>query len=367
MTVTLGANVAFNHACGCSKCWKPAGALFSLVAVVPRDKLTVTANGDKLKVVDPAAPIQRHACSGCGVHMYGRIENKAHPFHGLDFIHVELSKDKGWAAPEFAAFVSSIIESGAAKPDANAKAEEQKAEADGQVTIKNADIEARVAEINAKTEEKRRASLLAKAETDATVKEAAHLMHERRIRHLPVTGPGRGLIGILTDRDIRQALPSRATSLSVREINHLLTKLTVEEVMTPDPYAPSPDTPLADVVRTMTERRIGSAVIVDKGRVVGVFTTTDAMRALLGEQERGQRCHLPAAIQERSQRCQLERCDSWPGGCHRFVRGASRCKANPGDQGHASEPAGAGALRRSHRRALRHAAGAAASIAWPTW
>ena len=48
--------------------------------------------------------------------MYGRIENKNHPFYGFDFVHVELSKDKGWAAPEFAAFVSSIIESGT-KPD----------------------------------------------------------------------------------------------------------------------------------------------------------------------------------------------------------------------------------------------------------
>ena len=48
--------------------------------------------------------------------MYGRIENKEHPFYGLDFIHVELSRDQGWAAPEFAAFVSSIIESGA-KPE----------------------------------------------------------------------------------------------------------------------------------------------------------------------------------------------------------------------------------------------------------
>jgi S-(hydroxymethyl)glutathione synthase len=45
--------------------------------------------------------------------MYGRIENKGHPFYGFDFIHTELSKDSGWAPPEFAAFVSSIIESGA--------------------------------------------------------------------------------------------------------------------------------------------------------------------------------------------------------------------------------------------------------------
>jgi S-(hydroxymethyl)glutathione synthase len=91
--------------------------MFSVVAVVARDNLSVTANPQKLRIVDASAAIQRHACTGCGVHMFGRIENKAHPFHGLDFVHVELSRDEGWAAPEFAAFVSSIIEAGAAKPE----------------------------------------------------------------------------------------------------------------------------------------------------------------------------------------------------------------------------------------------------------
>ena len=57
----VDAQSAHNHACGCTKCWKPAGALFSVVAVVPRDKLSVTANEDKLKVVDDKATIQRHA------------------------------------------------------------------------------------------------------------------------------------------------------------------------------------------------------------------------------------------------------------------------------------------------------------------
>jgi S-(hydroxymethyl)glutathione synthase len=111
--VRIASQSAHNHACGCTKCWKPEGALFSVVAVVPRDKVTVTKNGDKLKVVDPSATIQRYACSGCGVHLYGRIENTKHPFYGLDFIHTELSKDDGWSEPQFAAFVSSIIESGA--------------------------------------------------------------------------------------------------------------------------------------------------------------------------------------------------------------------------------------------------------------
>src|SRR5207237_9433075 len=89
-----------------------AGPIFSVVAVVPRDNVTVLENGDKLSVVDTSATIQRHACRVCGAHMYGRIENKAHPFYGLDFIHPELFTEGGSAAPGFAAFVSSVIESG---------------------------------------------------------------------------------------------------------------------------------------------------------------------------------------------------------------------------------------------------------------
>ena len=116
VTVQVKAQTAHNHVCGCSKCWKPEGAVFSQVAVVARDKVEVTANGDKLEVVDPSAAIQRHACKACGTHMHGRIENAEHPFHGLDFVHTELSKEDGWSAPEFAAFVSSIIEQGYA-PD----------------------------------------------------------------------------------------------------------------------------------------------------------------------------------------------------------------------------------------------------------
>lgn len=116
VTVAIKGQVAHNHACGCTKCWKPAGARFSQVAVVSRDNVTVTANADKLEIVDSGATIQRHACKGCGVHTYGRIENSAHPFFGLDFVHTELSDEDGWAGPEFAAFVSSIIESGT-KPD----------------------------------------------------------------------------------------------------------------------------------------------------------------------------------------------------------------------------------------------------------
>jgi S-(hydroxymethyl)glutathione synthase len=114
--VVISAQCQFNHVCGCTKCWKPKGALFSQVAVVPKDKVRITHNAEKLKIVDPNALILRHACQGCGVHMQGPVEREKHPFTGLVFVHTELSKETGWAPPEFAAFVSSIIESGT-KPD----------------------------------------------------------------------------------------------------------------------------------------------------------------------------------------------------------------------------------------------------------
>lgn len=113
VVVSIKGQSNYNHACGCTKCWKPAGALFSIVAAISRDNLSVTANQDKLKVFDSAATIKRYACSACGVHMYGRIDNTNHPLYGFDFVHTELSPEPGWAPPGFAAFVSSIIESGA--------------------------------------------------------------------------------------------------------------------------------------------------------------------------------------------------------------------------------------------------------------
>jgi S-(hydroxymethyl)glutathione synthase len=112
--IAVKGQVAYDHVCGCTKCWKPAGAIFSVVAVVPRANLTVTENADKLAIVDASAAIQRHACKACGVHMYGRIENTKHPFYGFDFVHPELFRESGWEPPEFAAFVSSVIESGVA-------------------------------------------------------------------------------------------------------------------------------------------------------------------------------------------------------------------------------------------------------------
>jgi S-(hydroxymethyl)glutathione synthase len=112
VVVEISSQSAHNHACGCTKCWKPEGAIFSVVAVAPSDKVKVLANEHKLKIVDENALILRHACTGCGAHLHGPVRREGHPFQGLTFIHTELSKEKGWSPPGFAAFVSSVIESG---------------------------------------------------------------------------------------------------------------------------------------------------------------------------------------------------------------------------------------------------------------
>lgn len=112
VVVEISSQSAHNHACGCTKCWKPEGAIFSVVAVAPSDKVKVLANEHKLRIVDENALILRHACTGCGAHMHGPVRREGHPFQGLSFIHTELSKEKGWSPPGFAAFVSSVIESG---------------------------------------------------------------------------------------------------------------------------------------------------------------------------------------------------------------------------------------------------------------
>jgi len=109
--VRINSDIAHNHACGCTKCWKPENAVFSIVAVAPSENVEIIENGDKLAVVDASALIQRHACKECGVHMHGPVE-RDHPFKGLSFIHPERFEEDGWAEPGFAAFVSSIIESG---------------------------------------------------------------------------------------------------------------------------------------------------------------------------------------------------------------------------------------------------------------
>jgi len=116
---------------------------------------------------------------------------------------------------------------------------------------------------------------------DTPMLEARQRMVEERIRHLVVVEDAR-VVGIVTDRDIRLNLPSPATSLSVWELNYLLAKLTVGGVMSKSVLVVDPDRPVADAARIMMEHKIGALPVVDGGRLIGIVTETDFVRAMAG-------------------------------------------------------------------------------------
>lgn len=105
---------------------------------------------------------------------------------------------------------------------------------------------------------------------EQTLATAHAMMRKYRIRHLPVLSGGR-LLGIVSQRD----LYFLETLMSVDPDS-----VTVEEAMSPDVYRVERDASLGDVARTMTRRKYGCAVVMEKDRVVGMFTTIDALRAL---------------------------------------------------------------------------------------
>jgi acetoin utilization protein AcuB len=121
---------------------------------------------------------------------------------------------------------------------------------------------------------------------DMPVLDARHLMLERRIRHLPVVNEANELAGIVTDRDIRLNLPSQATSLSVWEINHLLAQLTVAKVMTQSVITVGPDREARDAAQLMLDHTIGALPVVDGGRLIGIITETDLLRAFVKSADR---------------------------------------------------------------------------------
>jgi CBS domain-containing protein len=115
-----------------------------------------------------------------------------------------------------------------------------------------------------------------------TLPEAQKILFDHRIRRLPVVDKGR-LVGILTLGDIREANPSDATTLSVYELNYLLDRLVVKDIMTAGPVTVSPDDPIGEAARLMYERKVGGLPVLDDGRLVGIITETDLCRLLMQE------------------------------------------------------------------------------------
>jgi acetoin utilization protein AcuB len=132
---------------------------------------------------------------------------------------------------------------------------------------------------------------------EASFYEARNLIHEKGVRHLPVVDKNNVLVGIVTDRDIREAAPSDATLLSVQELNYLLGKLKVSSFMTPKDklITISPDTIIEEAVQLMHDHKIGCLPILEGGKLYGLFTETDALDHLVdifGFKQKGTRLTL---------------------------------------------------------------------------
>ncbi|GIW31933.1 MAG: hypothetical protein KatS3mg071_2107 [Meiothermus sp.] len=115
---------------------------------------------------------------------------------------------------------------------------------------------------------------------DVAVPEAAQIMKKGGFRRLPVVEEGR-LVGIVTDRDLKEAMPSDATSLSIWEINYLISRLSVGEIMTRDPITVADTLPLQAAAKLMLEHKVGGLPVVHEGKLVGIVTVTDVLRAFL--------------------------------------------------------------------------------------
>jgi acetoin utilization protein AcuB len=137
---------------------------------------------------------------------------------------------------------------------------------------------------------------------EASFFEARKMIHDLGVRHLPVMDKSNKLIGLVTDRDIRQAAPSEATTLSFYELNYLLENLKVSSFMTPlaKLITITPDTLVEEAVQLMHDNKIGCLPVIEEGGLYGIFTETDALEHLVdifGLKEKGTR--LSVALEDR--------------------------------------------------------------------
>jgi acetoin utilization protein AcuB len=117
-------------------------------------------------------------------------------------------------------------------------------------------------------------------EPNTLVLDGQRIMKKNNIRRLPVVEKGK-LVGIVTKHDLLEAEPSPATPVSLHELNYLLSKMKVKEIMKKHPVTVTPDTPFEDALRIGQEKKIGSFPVVDNGKLVGITTESDIVRFLI--------------------------------------------------------------------------------------
>lgn len=118
-------------------------------------------------------------------------------------------------------------------------------------------------------------------EESASLSDAINLLKEKKIRRLPVLKKDR-LVGIISDRDLKEAAPSKVTSLDIWELHYLMSKIKVKAVMTKNPITVTPDTTLERAAILMFDNKIGGLPVVNKeGILAGILTEQDVFKALI--------------------------------------------------------------------------------------
>ncbi len=120
---------------------------------------------------------------------------------------------------------------------------------------------------------------------DDSFRYALRLIRREGIKHLPVL-EGKKVVGIVTDRDLRQAAPSPATTLEIHELNYLLERLKIEAIMTKKVITVAPESRLLDAARLLIAHKIGCLPVVVENELVGIITEGDMLRAYIEQQER---------------------------------------------------------------------------------
>lgn len=130
---------------------------------------------------------------------------------------------------------------------------------------------------------------------EASISEVVNLMREKQVKHIPVVADG-ALLGVISDRDIKQYTPSKGTSLDIYEINYLLAKTKAREIMRAKVLTTSPETPVEEAAMVLYDNNIGCLPVVEGGKLVGIISDRDMYRVLVeitGARRGGVRVSLP--------------------------------------------------------------------------
>lgn len=117
---------------------------------------------------------------------------------------------------------------------------------------------------------------------DTSLLKCRNLMKEKNIRRVPVVDDDNHVIGIISDRDVKSASPSKATALEVHEMQYLLAEIKARDIMTPSPVTVKPDTTVENAAVLMVDRKIGGLPVVgDDGKLCGIITDQDIFKVLI--------------------------------------------------------------------------------------